>query len=116
MQLKHFSCPHTANAGAHHDAYLIAAGGPSAEKKQKVLIEGLNGFELDGDTPLDTIMGKNQFPEMLSPYRHVPGRYNTFLMAFSSNAHASGRDLSYNQPLKLVTNYRVCIFYYEDEG
>jgi hypothetical protein len=104
---------------AHHDTHCEFTGGPSAEKRQKQSIPGLNGFELDDDTPLDVIMGPCQFPEMLAPYRNVGGRHTTFLTAFSSNAHATGRDLSYYKPLKLVCDYREAwdraIFYYDDE-
>ena len=94
------------NAGARHDTHCNFTGGPSAEKKQKQSIPGLGDFELDGDAPLDVIMGPCQYPEMLAPYRNVEGRYTTFLTAFSSNAHATARDLSYYQPLKLVCDYR----------
>ena len=119
LQFENLTNCHTADAGAHHDTHHSLVGGPSAEKKQKQSIPGLGDFELDGDAPIDIIMGPCQFPDMLAPHRNVEGRYSTFLIGFSSNAHATGRDLSYNKPLKLVCNYREawdrCIYYYEDE-
>jgi hypothetical protein len=49
------------NAGARHDTHCSFTGGPSAEKKQKQSIPGLGDFELDGDAPLDVIMGPCQY-------------------------------------------------------
>ena len=80
LQLRKFPVQAAAHAGAHHDTYSNFTGGPSAEKKQKQTIPGLTGFELDGDAPLDVIMGPCQHPEMLAPYRNVEGRYTVFLL------------------------------------
>ena len=105
----------------HDPAVLIERLEMSGEKKRKVDIPGLDGATIDGEEPLDMIVAKCQFSEMLARYRHVEGRYSSWLMAFSSNAHASGRDLSFPNtfPIKLVTNYREawdrCCFYYADE-
>ena len=94
LQLRKFPTRTAADAVAHHDTHCSFTGGPSTEKKQKQSIPGLTEYELDGDAPLDVIMGACQYPEMLAPYRNVEGRHTTFLTAFSSNAHATARDLS----------------------
>ena len=92
LSLKNFLTRRAADAVAHHTTYYKFAGGPSAEKKQKHSIPGLNDSEpeIEGDAPLDVVMAPCQYPEMLTPYRHIAGRYTTFLIAFSSNAHATG--------------------------
>ena len=121
LSLKNFLTRRAADAVAHHTTYYKFAGGPSAEKKQKHSIPGLNDSEpeIEGDAPLDVVMAPCQYPEMLTPYRHVEGRYTTFLIAFAANAHATGRDLSFYKPHKLVNDYREawdrCIYYYDDE-
>ena len=94
----------------------------TGEKKRRLDIPGRDGTTIDGETPLDLIIAKCQFPEMLARYRHVEGRFTSWLMAFSSNAHATGRDLSFPHlfSIKLVMNYREawdrCCFYYTDEA
>ena len=105
----------------HDPAELIDRLELSGEKKRKLDIPGLDGTTIDGEEPLDLIVAKCQFSEMLARYRHVEGRYTSWLMGFSSNAHATGRDLSFPHlfPIKLVSNYREawdrCCFYYPDE-
>ena len=89
LQLRKFPTHAAADAVAHHDTHFNSTGGPPAEKKQKQSIPGLTEFELDGDAPLDVIMGPCQHPEMLAPYRNVEGRYTTYRTALSSNAHAT---------------------------
>ena len=77
-QLRKLPAHPAVHAVSHHDAHCKSTGGPSAEKRQKQSIPGLIGFELDGDTPLDVIMGPCQFPEMLAPYRNVGGEAYNF--------------------------------------
>ena len=107
-----------------HDVLMRGVGADHCctlgEKRRKVDVPGLDGTTIDGDETLDLILGKCQYPEMLSRYRDVDGHYSSYLIGFQSNAHASGRDLSFPhlQPIKLVLNYREaydrCCFYYED--
>ena len=113
-----------------HDAPLESLHDPAVhadrldmpgEKKRKLDIPGRHGTAIDGAMLLDLIIAKCQFPEMLARYRHIEGRFTSWLMAFSSNAHASGRDLSFPHlfAIKLITNYREawdrCCFYYTDD-
>ena len=63
-----------------HGSLRKACGGPSAEKKQKQSIPGLGDFELDGDAPLDIIMGLCQFSEMLAPHKVCHSCIDTMML------------------------------------
>jgi hypothetical protein len=88
-------------------------------KKQKIIIPGLNGGTIDPEEPCDSCMAMCQYPDSLGKYRHVVGSRTSWLIPYATYAHAQKRGLSFAKPVKLVSTYKEAYdraaFYYPDE-
>ena len=100
--------------------YAAGAKTEDQEKRRKIDVPGLDGESIDGNEPIDVLVSNCQYPEQIEIYR-AHARYRSMFMVWSSNAHATARDLSFVSlmPVLHVSTLRQaydrCIFYYPEE-